>query len=58
MWRIPHYAGLKSNNLNKLNDHLFFGNPFYYWLFGHHQKFLVLFTQDLLDNCLFRKTAA
>jgi len=34
MWRIPRYAGLKSNNLKKLNGHSFFGNPFYYWLSG------------------------
>ena len=51
MWGIPYYAGLKSNNLKKLNGHSFFENPFYYWLSWHHQKFLVLFTQDLIDNC-------
>jgi len=52
MWRIPRYAGLKSNNLKKLNDHSFFGNPFYHWISGHHKKFLVLFAQDLIVNCL------
>ena len=27
MWGISHYAGLKSNNLKKLNSHSFFGTP-------------------------------
>ena len=56
MWRIPRYAGLKSNNLKKLNDHSFFGNPFYHWLSGHHKQFLVLFAQDFV-NCLMRSAA-
>ena len=52
MWGIPHYAGLKSNNLKKLNSHSFFGTPLYYWLSEHCKKFLVLFAQNSIVNCL------
>jgi len=52
MWRIPRYAGPKSNNLKKLNGHSFLRNPRYHWLSGHCKKFLVLFAQNSIGNCL------
>ena len=36
----------------KLNQHSSFGNPFYHWLSGHCKKFLVLFAQKSIGNCL------
>jgi len=42
----------ETQKLKKLNHHSFFGNPFYHWLSGHCKKFLVLFAQDLIVNCL------
>ena len=42
----------ETQKLKKLNHHSFFGNPFYHWLSGHCNKFLVLFAQDLIVNCL------
>jgi len=42
----------KTHKLKKLNHHSFFGNPFYHWLSGHCNKFLVFFAQDLIVNCL------
>jgi len=52
MWRIPRYAGPKSNNLKKLNGHSFLRNPRYHWLSGHCKKFLVLFAQNSIGNCI------
>ena len=42
----------ETQRLKKLNHHSFFGNTFYHWLSGHCKKFLVLFVQDLIVNCL------
>ena len=42
----------EPNKLKKLNHHSFFGNPFYHWLSGHCNNFLVFFAQDLIVNCL------
>ena len=52
MRSIPRYTGLKSNNLKKLNNHSFLGNPLYQWLSGHFKNFLVLFAQNSIVNCL------
>jgi len=41
----------ETHKLKKLNHHSFFGNPSYHWLSGHC-KFIVLFAQDLIVNCL------
>jgi len=37
--------------LKKLNHHSFSAIPFYNWLSGHCNKFLVLFAQNLIVNC-------
>ena len=42
----------ETQKLIELKHHSFLGNPFYHWLSGHCSKFLVLFTQDLIVNCL------
>ena len=45
-------SAAETHKLKKLNHHSFLGNPFYHWLSGHCNKFLVFFTQDLIVNCL------
>jgi hypothetical protein len=45
-------SGGETHKLKKLKHHSFFGNPFYHWLSGYCNEFLVFFTQDLIVNCL------
>jgi len=47
----------ETQKLKKFNHHSFFGNPFFHSLSGHCNKFLVLFAQDLIVNCLTALTA-
>jgi hypothetical protein len=51
---FPQLVGLdgETQKLKQLNHHSFFENPFSHWLFGHCNKFFVLFAQDLIVNCL------
>jgi hypothetical protein len=42
----------ETQKLKKLDHHSFLGNLFYHRLSGHCNKFLVLFAQDLIVNCL------
>ena len=44
----------ETQKLKELKPPSFLGNPFYHWLSEHYNKFLVLFTQDLIVNCLTR----
>ena len=46
----------ETQKLKKLNHHSCSGNPFYHWLSGHCNKFLVLFAQDLIVNGLTLQT--
>lgn len=51
-------SAVETHKLKKLKHHSFFGNPFYHWLSGHCNKFLVFFAHDLIVNCLTIKSPA
>ena len=44
--------GTKIKQPEKLNSHSLFGNQVYHWVSWHCKKFLVLFAQNSIGNCL------